>query len=191
MRDALELSRLVLEDAVPGNGESWFLARVFEAEAERGLRGVVAFADPVPRQVGGRVLFAGHTGHIYVAANATYLGRSTARTMTVLPNGAVLSPRSAQKVRAGERGHRHVEQQLVRLGATPRRPHADPAAWLTVALDEVGATRIRHGGNHRYGFRLGRTARLRQRVRLGLPSLPRPTAVDQPPPQQLALFPGG
>lgn len=191
VREALELSRLVLDDAVPGNGESRFLARVFEAEAERGLRGVVAFADPVPRQLGVRVLFAGHTGHIYVAANATYLGRSTARTMTVLPNGAVLSPRSAQKVRADERGHRHVEQQLVRLGPTPRRPHADPAAWLTVALDEVRATRIRHGGNHRYGFRLGRDRSLRQRVRLGLPSRPRPSGVDQPPPQQLALFPGG
>jgi hypothetical protein len=191
VRDSLELSRLVLDDAVPGNGESWFLARVFAAEAERGLRGVVAFADPVPRHVGGRVLFAGHTGHIYIASNAAYLGRSTARTMTVLPNGAVLSPRSAQKVRAGERGHRHVEQQLVHLGASPRRPHVDPAAWLSVALDEIGVTRVRHGGNHRYGFRLGRTARLRQRVKLGLPCEPRPTGVDRPPPQQLALFPGG
>jgi len=190
VRDSLELSRLVLDDAVPGNGESWFLARVFEAEASRGLRGVVAFADPVPRLVGGRVLFAGHTGHIYIASNAAYLGRSTARTMTVLPNGSVLPARSAQKVRAGERGHHHVERQLVHLGATPRRPHADPAAWLAAALDEIGAARVRHRGNHRYAFRLGQTARLRQRVRVGMPSQARPTGVDGLPPDQLTLFPG-
>lgn len=191
VRDALELSRLVLDDVVPGNGESWFLARVFEAEAERGLCGVVAFADPVPRRVGGRVLFAGHTGHIYVAANAAYLGRGTARTMTVLPDGVVLSARSAQKVRAGERGHAHVEQQLVRLGATPRHPHADPAAWLRAALHEIGATRTRHAGNHRYAFRLGRTARARRRVQLGMPRQPRPRVVDESPPEQLALFASG
>lgn len=190
VRDSLELSRLVLDDAVPGNGESWFLARVFAAEAERGLCGVVAFADPVPRRVDGRVLFAGHTGHIYIASNATYLGRSTARTMTVLPDGAVLSARSAQKVRAGERGHQHVARQLVRLGATPRRPHTNAASWLADALAEVGAASVRHRGNHRYAFRLGRTARLRRRVRLGMSSEPRPTRVDCAPPEQLTLFPG-
>jgi hypothetical protein len=142
------------------------------------MRGVVAFADPVPRRVAGRLLFAGHTGHIYVAANATYLGRSTARTMTVLPSGAVLSARSAQKVRAAERGYAHVERQLVQLGATPRRPHADRAAWLAEALDAVGALRVRHGGNHRYAFRLGRTARLRGRVRIGMTAQRRPVAAD-------------
>ena len=189
--ETLELSRMVLADQVPGNAESWFLARVFEASAERGLRGVVAFADPVPRHLAGRVLFAGHTGHIYVASNGAYLGRATARTLTILPSGAVLSARSAQKVRAGERGHAHVERQLVQLGATPRRPHADRAAWLTDALNEIGATRTRHGGNHRYAFRLGRTARARARVRLGMDPLPRPTSVDLPPPEQLALFAPG
>lgn len=173
---------------VPGNAGSWFLARVFEAAAERGLRGVVAFADPVPRHVAGRVLFAGHPGQVYTAANAAYLGRATARTLIVLPDGAVLSARSAQKVRAGERGHAHVERQLVQLGATPRRPHAGRAAWLTDALNEIGATRLRHGGNHRYAFRLGSTARLRARVRLGMSPMPRPGGVDRPPPEQLALF---
>lgn len=111
--------------------------------------------------------------------------------MTVLPTGAVLSARSAQKVRAGERGHQHVERQLVRLGATPRRSHADAAEWLAAALEDIGAVSVRHRGNHRYAFRLGRTARLRQRVRLGMASQPRPTGVDRVPPEQLTLFPGG
>ena len=103
----------------------------------------------------------------------------------------MLSARSSQKVRAGERGHAHVESQLVQLGATPRRPHADRAAWLTDALNEIGATRTRHGGNHRYAFRLGGTARARARVRLGIEPMPRPTGVDRPPPEQLALFAAG
>jgi hypothetical protein len=111
--------------------------------------------------------------------------------MTVLPDGAVLSARSAQKVRAGERGHAHVEQQLVRLGATRRRPHADPATWLREALEEIGATRIRHAGNHRYAFRLGLTARARRRVQLGMSSQLRPRVVDRSPPEQLALFADG
>jgi hypothetical protein len=179
---------LVLADEVLANGESWFIARVFAAAAELGVRGVVAFADPVPRRLRGRVLFAGHTGHVYVASNAIYLGRSTARTITVLPDGAVLSARSAQKVRAGERGHAHVERQLVGLGATPRRPHADGASWLADALQEVGAVRMRHRGNHRYAFRLGRNARLRSRVRIGLPRASRPHAVDALPGEQLDLF---
>jgi hypothetical protein len=99
-----------------------------------------------------------------------------------------LSARSAQKVRARERGHGHVERQLVSLGATPRRPHADGASWLTGALHEVGALRMRHRGNHRYAFRLGRNARARARVRIGLPRVGRPHAVDPLPGEQLDLF---
>jgi hypothetical protein len=188
VRESLELSRLVLADQVPANAESWFIARMFAAAAARGVRGVVAFADPVPRRVRGLTLFAGHIGHIYVASNATYLGRSTARTITLLPSGAVLSARSAQKVRAGERGHAHVERQLVGLGATPRRPPSAGSSWLLEALNEVGAVRIRHRGNHRYAFRLGRTARLRSLVRIGMPSAARPECVDPLPGEQLDLF---
>lgn len=162
MVESTELSRLVLADAVPANAESWFLARCFEDLAARDVRGVVTFADPVPRQVAGRLLFAGHVGTIYQASNAVYTGRSTARTLTVLPDGRVLSDRSAQKVRTAERGHEHVERMLVRLGATA--PHAGQpgAAWLAQALDQVGATRLRHGGNHRYAFALGSRSERRQ-----------------------------
>jgi hypothetical protein len=35
----------VLVDAVPANGEMWFLGRVFAAAAREGLHGVVRFAD--------------------------------------------------------------------------------------------------------------------------------------------------
>jgi hypothetical protein len=47
--ESLELSRLVLLDSLALNDESWFCARVFARAAEHGVRGLVSFADPVPR----------------------------------------------------------------------------------------------------------------------------------------------
>jgi len=149
---------------------------------------VVAFSDPVPRRSGGRVVFPGHRGVIYMASNAAYLGRATARTLTVLPDGGVLSDRSAQKIRTQERGHPHVERQLVALGATTRRAGQSGSEWLAYALSEIGATRLRHRGNHRYAFRLARTARLRDRIRLGLPAGRYPRSLDAASADQLDLF---
>lgn len=171
--ESLELSRFVLADRVPANGETHFLGQVFKAAAADGIRGVVAFADPVPRVVDHQVLFPGHVGIIYQAANSTYLGRATPRTLTVLPDGQVLTARAVQKVRAGERGHRHVEARLVALGARTRRPSAPGAAWLADALNDIGAVRLRHPGNHRYAFRVGTTRRARGNVEIAA-SLPYP-----------------
>ncbi len=178
MSESLELSRLVLADAVPGNGESWFLARVFADALAAGVRGVVAFADPVPRRIDRRLVFPGHRGVIYMASNAAYLGRATARNLTVLRDGRVLSDRSAQKVRRDERGHAHVEKHLVALGASSRRAGQAGSEWLVEALNDVGATRLRHRGNHRYAFPLAPSARQRARIRLGLPAGRYPRSVD-------------
>jgi hypothetical protein len=60
MVESLELSRLVLADQVPGNGESWFIARALADAAEAGVRDVVAFADPVPRALDGCQWFGKH-----------------------------------------------------------------------------------------------------------------------------------
>ena len=163
--ESLELSRLVLADRVPANGETWFMARAFRLAARDGVLGLVCFADPVARIVGGRLVFPGHVGICYQAHNATYLGRSTPRTLVVLPDGTTLNARARQKVVAQERGHEYVEQLLVRHGAHPLDGRDDLARWLTEALTAVGATRLRHAGCHRYGFRLGPAAR-----RIHLPS---------------------
>jgi len=50
--EGVELSRLVLLDHIPGNAESWFVARAFRAlrEEKPEVRGVVSYCDPVPRQ---------------------------------------------------------------------------------------------------------------------------------------------
>lgn len=167
--ESLELSRLVLLDEVPANAETWFIARCFTEAAARGVRGVVSFADPVPRLVNGQVLFPGHVGTIYQASNAVLAGRSTARTLTLLPDGTVLSARAMQKVRGQERGHRHVEQLLMAWGAPAPKAFGDPARWLIDALAVIGATKLRHRGNHRYCFRLGTPAQ-RRSIHLGLPA---------------------
>lgn len=173
-QESIELSRLVLEGRrgqrdgrAPANSESWFVARCFAALAVDGVRGVVAFSDPVPRRVGGRTVLAGHVGTVYQSLGARYLGRATARTLTLLPDGTVLSARALQKVRAQERGHEYVEKRLMAFGArAPRAGEANMAAWLAEALTAAGTVRLRHRGNLRYVFTLGVTRRQRDAVRV-------------------------
>jgi hypothetical protein len=45
--ESVELQRVVLLENVLANGESWFGAEVFRLVADRDVRGVVTFADPV------------------------------------------------------------------------------------------------------------------------------------------------
>ncbi len=155
-RESLELGRLVLADRVPANAKSWMLARVWELAAQEGVRGVVSFSDPLPRcRADGSEVFPGHVGIVYQAANATYLGRATPRTLALLPDGTVFSDRARQKVRGGERGHAYAERLLRRWGAPPRRPGDDSAVWLGTALAAAGVRRVRHPGMHRYAFAVG------------------------------------
>jgi hypothetical protein len=184
---AAELSRLVLLDAVPANAESWLLGRLFRLAAAQGLRGLVAFCDPQPRWRGNTLLLPGHIGHVYRVAGGRYLGRGTARTLWMLPDGSVLSERAAQKVRAGERGSGGVQARLVALGASPLAEQAAVQAragvelsrsgWLRQALAQVGAYQVRHRGNHRYVWPVGDRA-WRRACPIGLVELPYPTTVD-------------
>ncbi|WP_456294181.1 Mom family adenine methylcarbamoylation protein [Streptomyces chartreusis] len=65
---ALVCSRFVLLDACPANAESFFLARCMDALLNEGVRGVVSFADPVPRRTAsGQLVMPGHVGTIYQA----------------------------------------------------------------------------------------------------------------------------
>ncbi|MFF4542263.1 hypothetical protein [Streptomyces aureus] len=177
---SVECARFVLLDGCPGNAESWFLARCHAALLEDGVRGVVSFADPVPRRTASGVLvMPGHVGTIYAATNAIYAGRATARTVKLLPDGTVFNSLTAQKIRRQEPDHRYAQEQLIALGAPRPRPGTDPACWLSEALAAVGARNIRHRGAHRWLFRLGRSPREREEIRLGLPAQqPRPRQPD-------------
>ena len=180
-RASIELGRFVLGDAEPGNSESWFLARCFgDFLYPAGVRGVVSFADPVPRLTSsGEQVHNGHLGWIYQGSNGVYTGRGTARTLDLLPDGRTLNPRTKQKIRAQERGHEGAERQLIALGArAPRRAGERPSTWLDQALEDIGVRKLRHRGCHRYVFPLGRNRRERARVEISIPALPYPKRVD-------------
>jgi hypothetical protein len=156
----------VLLDEVPANAESWFLGEVRHKAARKSvlkpdkpiLRGLVMFSDPVlRRRADGTDLTPGHVGTIYQAIGCEYLGRSDASTEALLPDGTVFGRRTAQKIRAQERGHAYAERKLVALGARPMRPGERPAAWLREALDAAGARKFRHPGKHKYAIALGET----------------------------------
>lgn len=181
-RQSVELSRFVLEDAVPGNAESWFIARCHRMLLDLGVRGVVSFSDPVPRRLPSGVLFKGHIGFIYQASNAVYTGTSAPRTVLLLERSGtaqLLHERALAKVRAQDSGHEAVERMLVEHGARAPRAGEDMSGWLREALNTVGARPMRHTGNHRYAFPLGASGRDRARIRIGLPErpYPKPSAV--------------
>lgn len=187
--ESLELGRFVLTDAVPANAESWFLAQVWRRAAAAGIRGIVTFADPMPRRrtlvdigAGGEeitrveTITPGHVGAIYQATNAISLGRSTARTLNYVPTaGIVLSERTLSKIRTGEQGCDAGERHLLTLGARPRRAGEDVRSWLRDALEDIGVRKVRHPGNHRYAWTLG-TARQRRRQPIAPEQTPYPKA---------------
>jgi hypothetical protein len=171
--DSVELGRFVLLDEVPGNGESWMLGRCFRLLRRAGLAGVVAFSDPCRRlNRAGVPVFGGHIGTVYQAHNGLYLGRATPRTLTLLPDGQIFSDRAQQKVRAADRGVRYAVGQLVACGAEPPRSWRPAAltAWLWEWKGRLCRT-VRHRGNHKYAWPLGR------RVRRP-PGLPYPKQID-------------
>lgn len=184
-RSSLELSRFVLEGGVladgapggraPANSESWFLKRALRHVRKHGVRAVVAFSDPVPRRLGDQLLWPGHYGTIYQASNAVFTGRGTKRLLTVLPDGTALADRTASKIIHQEPGHAYAERRLIALGACPRIGGAGNArAWLTEALEEIGALRLRHPGNFR--FVLPATPADRRTLHIRALSLPYPKA---------------
>lgn len=160
-----ELGRFVLLDDVPANGESWFLARCFELARAAGFEAIVAHSDPEPRRTAaGAIVFPGHLGTIYQATNATYCGRTPARTWRLLPDGTVLSARALSKLRLRERGWHYVVEMLVAHGAPP--PSGEWRVWVRLAVDSVSRT-FRHHGTHRYVWALDRA--LRRSLPVSLP----------------------
>jgi hypothetical protein len=116
-REAVTLGRLVLIDAVPGNGESWFVARCFERLRSKGIVAVESCADPVPRTTAsGSIVHRGHIGTIYCASNGHYVGRTLPSTLRLLPDGSCFSQRSSSKISQSDIGRRYAAGQLERWG---------------------------------------------------------------------------
>jgi hypothetical protein len=144
--------------------------------AERGIRGLVAFSDPVERWRTGadgrpERFMPGHYGYVYQALNFSYLGTTTPRRIIVLPGGVHLPERSLSKITGGERGADGVIARLMARGAPPLEDGDDRAQWLASALHACGALTIRHPGKHRYAIRIGRTRAERSRTTLAQPTV--------------------
>lgn len=168
---AVTLGRFVLVDSVPGNGESWFLARCFELLRARGVVGVESCSDPQPRaSCDGRIIHKGHIGTIYCATNGHYVGKTNPATLRLLPDGTVLSNRASGKLARGERGNSHPVSQLVAAGAVPPIAGEDLLAWLRYWRPRL-TRKMRHHGNHRYMWCLDKR---RRREVLSAPALPYP-----------------
>jgi hypothetical protein len=156
----IELGRFVLLDNVPGNGESWFLARCFEHLRAKGIEALIAHSDPMPRRTAdGTIVLPGHIGNIYTATNAIYGGRATKRRLWLLPDGTVFSERGMSKIRSRDRGYRYAIAQLVAAGAErPLDLGQDLGAWMSGELERIGR-RVAHKGNHRFLWALNKKLR--------------------------------
>ena len=119
----------------------------------------------------GEVVFRGHCGITYSALSAIYTGRATPRTLHLLPDASVLSDRTAQKIRAQERGWRAAVDTLVEHGAVAPTYNEDTREWLRRELARVTRP-MRHGGNHKFLFPLTRVGK---RAVRGVRALPYPT----------------
>lgn len=170
-----ELGRFVCLDNVAYNGETRFLARAFKALlVEKGLAGVVSYADPLERHDSlGMLVKQAHWGTIYKASNALYKGRTTGRTLVLAPDGTVISERAITKLRNEERGWAYAYRQLLAHGAPARKEHEELRGYTKRAL--VGFRRAKHPGNLVYTFGLTRAAQ--QSIRSVGSIQPYPTGV--------------
>lgn len=160
---AVDLGRLVLLDEVGCNGESFLVSRALRLlrQNKPEVISVISYADPVKRRVlGSGVVHGGHIGRIYQVMDALYLGRATPRTLDIMPNGLVFSPRALSKLRAGETGAEYALRQLVSAGASPPDAGEDPDRWVQELRARGFFTRIRHPGTHKYLFPLTRSAKI-------------------------------
>ncbi len=172
-KEALELGRLVLLDDVPGDGETWFMARCFELLRREGYSGVVSFSDPMPRVVrDGRTLFPGHIGRIYLAFSGMFTGRSAKETMWLFDDATTFPGRCRTKIRAyafakdakdlktAKGWHGSVERLIARgAPAFPFEPGDKRGAqWVDDFLTK-SAVPYRHPGMYRFLWGLNGSGR--------------------------------
>lgn len=184
IKQGISLGRLVLVDEVPGNGESWFVARCMELLAspklykptlrDGSLRlpiiGVESCADPQPRSTSRGLVFRGHLGIVYQSTNGHYVGKTNPSTLRLFPDGAVFSNRASGKVVQGDQGTVYAEAQLVSWGAVPLASGEDAKRWIKLWRDRL-TQKMRHYGNHRYIWSLDKR---RSQEILRAPALPYP-----------------
>lgn len=158
----IECGRFVCLPEVAYNGETWFQARAFAAlQAEKTeVRSVLSYADPLERRsAAGELCKPAHSGTIYRAGNAVYVGRARGGPIYLTRDGKTINRRTITKIQAGDTGGPDGERVIVAAGAEPRRVGEDPRAWLARVLVEPTFRRLNHPGNLSYVFGLDREAK--------------------------------
>lgn len=164
---AIELGRFVLLDEVEAMAESWMLARAFRKlrEVHPRISAVLSFCDPVERRnERGEIVKRTHTGIVYRALGARFVGRSSPRTHLVAPSGFVISPRALSKLRNGESGAAYVEEQLRRYGLPPRVLGESGDAYVHRLCANGLLRREAHPGNLAFAFRWDRPLGLEKKM---------------------------
>jgi len=164
-RATADISRLLLVDSVPYNGESWFTAQVFRQIATdpelRSLELITSYSDPTVRMTTtGHIVKRGHLGGVYQTLSAIYTGRTRrAKVYVATKTGDILNSRSLSKIANEREGIDAAIKRLVTMGAPARLTHETGRAYLTRALTEGPFHKAVHPGNHRYFFPQTRHAR--------------------------------
>lgn len=157
-RQGCELGRFVLRDFVGGNGETFFLSRAFRLlkQARPEIIFVLSYSDPVPRLdlETGEASFRGHAGSAYQSGNALYCGRSDARVLTLGRKGETIPNRLLSKIRNDECGAGYSAERLSIVSGVKRYSGESGASFVNRALASPLIRRVRHAGNHVYGFPL-------------------------------------
>lgn len=118
----------------------------------------MAYCDPVERRdERGELVKRGHIGTIYKASNATYQGRSSARTLWMAPSGATFADRMLSKLRNGESGERYAYERLAEHDAPRQWAGETGAAYLKRLQAEGWLRPLRHPGNFVFTFGRERT----------------------------------
>jgi len=157
--EGVSCGRLVLLDGVPGNGESFFMARCFALLRAKGIVAVESCSDPEPRQsLDGTRVHRGHVGTVYQALGGRYVGKTNPATLWLLPDGTVFSNKSSGKVARAEQGRAYSGSKLVDFGAAPLELGEDPLVWLRYWRPRI-VRNMRHQGNYRYLWCLNKRRR--------------------------------
>lgn len=153
---ATDLGRLALLDRVPGNAESWFVARCFDLLAREGVAGVVSFSDPMPRATtAGVQVTPGHVGMVYKALGGCYLGQRRGEKLLLLPDATSMHRRGLSKIRSADSRWRSAARPLIDAGApAPQDTSAEGLrAWVDGVLPTL-TREVQHPGNHKYAWAL-------------------------------------
>src|SRR3546814_10515239 len=92
-------------DSQGAYSESFLVARAFRLlrREKPEILSVISYADPVRRvDADGHVFLPGHVGGLYSVMGSRCIGRSSACTDLILPDGRPISSRAISKIRNAE-----------------------------------------------------------------------------------------